>query len=542
MTTTRHDPSVPLRARSIAGPGEPPPGTPPGRSRPAGGRPVRHRTDGRPRTLRQRLGVAALAVVGAALAVLATAAPASAHVVPSTVIALDVQADHVTARLTLPTADLITASGVEVPTSGAVPAQTAQEITDYLQQHFTVSTGTGPEADLWTVEVGDVALTRTEQWGTGGFPAVTATATLTPEAAEDVRTFTLDFDAIVHQVVTADVFVLLTGDATGDATGDVEVSGGSANRSGQAREQAAQFERSGDSGGQVRTLGTIKTDTVTGTVPALTVDLDDSGAGQGFLGMLTVGISHIAEGTDHQLFLLTLLLPAPLLASAAAAGAAAGTGRRWREVARPGHAVRRITTITLAFTVGHSLTLALGAVGLPVPQQPVEALIAVSILVAAAHAVRPLFPGREAFVAGFFGLVHGMAFSTTLSELQLSGGQLAWSLLGFNVGIEIMQLVVVLLVLPPLIVLARTPIYPPLRVGAAAVTALAATGWLIDRIGYPTPLGAAADNLGAASPWIVAALWIAAAVVAARFLTRRTRPAQDAQVSVLDTPSKSGTG
>jgi hypothetical protein len=216
--------------------------------------------------------------------------------------------------------------------------------------------------------------------------------------------------------------------------------------------------------------------------------------------MLRLGVTHIADGTDHQLFLLTLLLPAPLLAA----------GRRWRQPAPTGRAVRRITAITLAFTIGHSGTLALGTLGLPVPQQPVEALIAVSILVAAAHALRPLFPGREPVVAAVFGLVHGMAFSTTLSSLDLSGSQLALSLLGFNLGIELMQLAVVLVVLPPLLVLARTSTYRPLRASAAALAAVAALGWLLDRVGLTTPLGAAADALGPASPWIVACLWLAA--------------------------------
>jgi hypothetical protein len=162
--------------------------------------------------------------------------------------------------------------------------------------------------------------------------------------------------------------------------------------------------------------------------------------------------------------------------------------------------------------VGHSVTLALGTLGLPVPQQPVEAAIAVSILIAAAHALRPLFPGREPLVAGLFGLVHGMAFSTTLASMNLTGSQLALSLLGFNLGIEAMQLIVVLLVLPPLLVLARAPAYRPLRIVAALVTAAAAAGWLLDRIGVITPLAGAADRLGPASPWIAGALWIAAAV------------------------------
>lgn len=533
---------------------------------PTGGRGFRSGIGPRARALKRRLLAAMVVVAGAVLALVATAAPASAHVVPSTVLALDVHEQDITATLTLPTADLITASGVQVPTTGTLEEQTAQQIRSYLQQHFAVTTSSTDAAsgatDEWTVTVGEVGLSTTDQWGTGSFSAVTATATLTPTDVADVRIFTLDYDAIVHQVITADVFVLLAGDdATADAASgasaaserSVEVSGGSTNRSQQAQDQAAQFEQTDSSGQSVRTLGAIKADTATGTIPTLTVDLDASAASTataGFLGMLTLGISHIAEGTDHQLFLLTLLLPAPLIAmplvvplvrprgtptadvmhrigaERAQTGlfGRLGRQRRWSRVAPAHAAVRRITTITLAFTVGHSITLALGAAGLPVPQQPIEALIAVSILIAALHAIRPLFPGREPYVAGFFGLIHGLAFSTTLSELNLSGAQLVLSLLGFNVGIEIMQLAVVLLVLPPLIVLARTRSYPPLRVTAAVVTGLAAAGWLLDRVGYLNPLRAAADHLGPASPWIAAALWIGAVAVMIRRRGRLSSP------------------
>jgi len=418
-------------------------------------------------------GLVAALLAGAA--VLATAAPASAHVVPSTVVEMDVHASDITADLVLPAEDLVTASGVDVPTSGELTADAADQLAAYLEDHVAATSAAG----TWDVAVADVATTEVEQWGTGAFPAVTATATLTPPDAADLRSFVLDYDAIVHQVVTADVYVVLRSDW---AAGDVE---------------------------GARTLGAITTDTVTGEVPVLAVDLDEGSPWQGFTGMVALGTSHIAEGTDHQLFLLTLLLPAPLLAAR----------RRWSGVAGTGTAVRRITAITIAFTLGHSVTLAAGALGLPVPQQPVEAAIAVSILVAAAHAVRPLFPGREPLVAGLFGLVHGMAFSTTLSDLDLSGSQLVLSLLGFNLGIEIMQLAVVLLVLPPLVVLARTPAYRYLRDGAALLTALAATGWLLQRLGVDTPLGTAADSVGPATPWVALALWVAAAAVVAR---RRT--------------------
>ncbi|MGA7411788.1 MAG: HupE/UreJ family protein, partial [Bryobacteraceae bacterium] len=112
-----------------------------------------------------------------------------------------------------------------------------------------------------------------------------------------------------------------------------------------------------------------------------------------FAGMYRLGLRHIAEGTDHLLFLLTLLLPAPLLA----------VGSRWAGSAGVHHSLLQIMKIVTAFTVGHSITLALAAWGLiRVPGRPIEALIAVSILVSAIHALRPLFPGREAVVASFF--------------------------------------------------------------------------------------------------------------------------------------------
>ena len=79
-----------------------------------------------------------------------------------------------------------------------------------------------------------------------------------------------------------------------------------------------------------------------------------------------------------------------------------------------------------------------------------------------------------------------------------------------------MQLAVVLLVLPPLLVLSRAPLYRTGRIAAALVIAVAAVGWLLDRIGMPTAQGRAADNLGGASPWIAGALWIAAAAVLIR--------------------------
>src|SRR6201999_1656522 len=101
-----------------------------------------------------------------------------------------------------------------------------------------------------------------------------------------------------------------------------------------------------------------------------------------------------------------LLLPAPLVALAG----------RWRGRATMRRSLVHILGIVTAFTLGHSLTLALSGFGLVrLPSRPVEVLIAISILVSAIHAMRPLFPGREALIAASFGLVHGLAFASALN-------------------------------------------------------------------------------------------------------------------------------
>lgn len=101
---------------------------------------------------------------------------------------------------------------------------------------------------------------------------------------------------------------------------------------------------------------------------------------------LKLGVSHIAAGTDHLLFLLMLL---------------AGL-KRWGGFAGPRRSLPNILKIITAFTVGHSLTLILGTLTrLELPAQPIEALIALSLLISAVHALRPVFPGREVLVAGF---------------------------------------------------------------------------------------------------------------------------------------------
>jgi hypothetical protein len=193
----------------------------------------------------------------------------------------------------------------------------------------------------------------------------------------------------------------------------------------------------------------------------------------GFASLFRLGMRHIAEGTDHLLFLLALLLPAPLMVF----------GSRWAGFAGARLSLLRILRVVTAFTAGHSITLALAASGLVrVTSRPVEVLIALSILLSAVHALRPLFPGHEARIAAFFGLIHGLAFAATLEELGLGRWERVTGILAFNLGIETTQLVVVAAVLPALVLMSRTSAYAFLRIGGALFAGCASAGWIVERL------------------------------------------------------------
>jgi hypothetical protein len=219
-----------------------------------------------------------------------------------------------------------------------------------------------------------------------------------------------------------------------------------------------------------------------------------------FSSMFHLGMRHIAEGTDHLLFLLVLLLPAPLLVS----------GRRWGPPAGVRQRLVRILGIVTAFTIGHSITLSLAALGLVrVPERPIEVLIAASILVSAVHALYPIFPGRETWIAAFFGLIHGLAFAATLDRLGLGRWERVTGILAFNLGIETMQMLVVVIILPSLIVMSKTRAYPFLRIGGAVFGGAASVGWIFERIfNVETPVDEIVNAFARHALWIAITLFL----------------------------------
>jgi hypothetical protein len=143
----------------------------------------------------------------------------------------------------------------------------------------------------------------------------------------------------------------------------------------------------------------------------------------------------------------------------------------------------------------------------------IEVLIAVSIVVSSLHAWRPLFAGKEIWIASAFGLIHGLAFAETLSGLSFDGWTLTLSLLGFNLGIESMQLLVILATLPVLLVLSQTAYYALVRTTGAVFAAVCAIGWIFERAFEITnPLQNLVDWLAAPPGWLILSACLSSAV------------------------------
>jgi hypothetical protein len=185
-------------------------------------------------------------------------------------------------------------------------------------------------------------------------------------------------------------------------------------------------------------------------------------------------------------------------------------GSRWGQSAGVAQSLLRILGIVTAFTIGHSITLSLAAMNVfHAPERPIEVLIAVTILVSAFHALRPIFPGREAWIAAFFGLIHGLAFAATLDRLGLARWDRVAGILAFNLGIETTQMLVVAAILPSLLLMSRTRMYAAIRIGGAMFAGAASLGWIVERLlNVQTPVDTIVNAIAAHALWIAVTLFL----------------------------------
>jgi hypothetical protein len=225
---------------------------------------------------------------------------------------------------------------------------------------------------------------------------------------------------------------------------------------------------------------------------------------QAFMLFAEDGFLHILEGIDHLLFLFALVIPF----------------RRFRP----------LVIVVTAFTIAHSITLIASAFGLA-PNALwfpplIETLVAISILYMALENVVGASVERRWFIAFAFGLVHGFAFSFLLSErLQFAGSHLITSLLAFNVGVEVGQLLVLAVAVPALGLLFQYVV--PERIGTIILSALVAHTawhWMTERgaelAQYPWPV-IDAVALSTVLWWAMAAIAVAATLWLSSGLVRR---------------------
>ena len=160
-----------------------------------------------------------------------------------------------------------------------------------------------------------------------------------------------------------------------------------------------------------------------------------------------------------------------------------GPPPRWQAVAGWRQALVPVAKTVTLFTLAHSVTLALAALGwVKLSPSFVEPAIAATIMLAAFDNLRPLLLRWRGWITFGFGLIHGFGFAGVLGELQLPAAEFGWALFQFNLGLEMGQLLLVLTVVPLLFALRRRSVYVPLVLRAGSSLALLlAMVWLVER-------------------------------------------------------------
>ncbi len=207
----------------------------------------------------------------------------------------------------------------------------------------------------------------------------------------------------------------------------------------------------------------------------LVIDRQSRGPLEDFEKFVTFGVGHIILGYDHLLFVALLMIVVGF--SRAADGS-------WRPVESVGGTLLEALRILTAFTIAHAIALSLATFRvIDAPSRYVDPAVAVTIMLTAIDNIRPILPRVRWMMAFGFGLVHGLAFATALAPMQLPRLGIALALGGFNIGVELGQLMLALLVVPIVLVARREPLYPHAIAPALSAGAfLLASFWFVERV------------------------------------------------------------
>jgi len=202
-------------------------------------------------------------------------------------------------------------------------------------------------------------------------------------------------------------------------------------------------------------------------------DLTSSGRLRGFLALVHLGAEHMVLGLDHVFFLVALLLPVALRRE----------GGVWQPQKTAQPVLWNVLTIVTAFVAAHAVALILAALGLlRLPEALVETMIAASTTLAALNLLFPLFRGRIWWIVFGLSLFHGMGFAGGLMDLGVLDDHLGLSVLAFNIGIEIGQMMIVAVIVPLLFAVRRLELYRNVFLKVAAVGLILVSGvWVIER-------------------------------------------------------------
>ena len=360
-----------------------------------------------------------------------------AHPTLDSQVVLDFQSDAVRANLRMPLPDLLAAQP-DLVTQGVDPMVGLDDaaLRHYVSAHFSALSAEGV---AWETRI--IAWQVLPSQNPELPPVVDVTVQLQPDRLPFDRV-TVRADFISHEVHNHSILVLLRSDWDAGVATQTPVLLGSL--------------------GHERTL--------------LNVDRKAIEPYAAWRSMVFQGAQHIVTGYDHLLFLALVLLAACLVQK----------DRQWAGVRPPAEAMRSALGIITAFTVGHSVTLAVGAVGaVSFSTRWVESLVALSIIVSALHVMRPLFSGREGWIAGSFGLIHGLAFAQALEVLHLAPQDRVAALFGFNLGIELVQMVLALAFLPMLYWGLQYPAHHKARKLVGGLALILGLAWQIRAYLYP---------------------------------------------------------
>lgn len=406
---------------------------------------------------RAALIVSAL-VVG--LTTLLWSLPASAHRGEQSYIYLDVAAEDLAGRVELPYTDMEEVFGLDLSGSeSSVQAELEANLPmllEYIQDHSDI----GVDGESWPMTFDGVELLTEDGDDTPGY-AIFPFEVAVP-STDVPRVLEVGFDPFFDEIDNRDAIVLVGNDW-----------------------QRGVFDQ------EANELLVFTPETRSGTV-----DLGNPSQWLNFTGSIGLGVDHIQTGPDHIFFVLVLLLPSVLIFASA-----------WQAAPSFGSALWRVLKIVSMFTLAHSITFTLAGLGIvPLPSAKfVETLIAVSIAAAAIHNLRPVFINREWLMAFAFGLFHGLGFASLVDSLDTSRATQLISLLGRNLGIEIGQAVVILLVFPALFLLRRTRYYRPIFVLGSLGLALVAMIWAVERI--------VEVDFGTSDLFVLAVRWPRSAIV-----------------------------